>query len=39
MLTVHVIGMGPGNPELLTEKARRALAEATILVGDRKSVV
>ena len=34
MLTVHVIGMGPGNPELLTEKARRALAEATILVGD-----
>ena len=36
MLTIHVIGMGPGNPDLLTGRARKALAEATIVVGDTR---
>lgn len=36
MLQVNVIGIGPGNPELLTEAARKAIAESTILIGDKR---
>lgn len=32
-MKVSLIGMGPGNPELLTEKARRAAQRAELLVG------
>ncbi|VAX29943.1 hypothetical protein MNBD_NITROSPIRAE02-888, partial [hydrothermal vent metagenome] len=30
--TVHSIGLGPGNPELLTVRARRILEESDIVV-------
>ena len=33
---LNLIGMGPGNPDLLTGAARAALAESTILLGDRR---
>ena len=36
MLKVNVIGIGPGNPELLTGAARQAIAESTILAGDKR---
>jgi precorrin-6Y C5,15-methyltransferase (decarboxylating) len=36
MLKVDVIGIGPGNPDLLTEEARKALASCTILAGDQR---
>jgi precorrin-6Y C5,15-methyltransferase (decarboxylating) len=32
-MKVSLVGMGPGNPELLTAAARRALEEAQLLVG------
>ena len=38
MLKVNVIGIGPGNPDLLTEEARKAIAESTILAGDKRMV-
>ena len=38
MLKVNVIGIGPGNPDLLTEAARRAIADSTILAGDKRMV-
>lgn len=36
MLKVNVIGIGPGNPDLLTGAARHAIEESTILAGDRR---
>ena len=36
MLTVHIIGAGPGSSELLTKSAEKALNEATIVVGDTR---
>lgn len=38
MLQVYVIGIGPGNPELLTGAARRAIESSTILAGDKRMV-
>ncbi len=32
---VHFVGAGPGDPELLTLKARKALHEADVIVHDR----
>ena len=36
MLRVNIIGIGPGNPDLLTGQARQAIAESTILIGDKR---
>lgn len=36
MLRVNIIGIGPGNPELLTGAARQAIAESNILIGDKR---
>ena len=36
MLQVKVIGIGPGNPELLTGAAQQALAACTLLAGDKR---
>lgn len=36
MLRVNIIGIGPGNPDLLTGQARQAIEESTILVGDKR---
>lgn len=38
MLKVNVIGIGPGNPDLLTGAARQAIAASTILAGDKRMV-
>ena len=36
MLRVNIIGIGPGNPDLLTVAAQKAIAESTILAGDQR---
>lgn len=36
MLQVKIIGIGPGNPELLTISAKKAIAECTVLIGDKR---
>lgn len=36
MLRVNIIGIGPGNPDLLTGAARQAIAESNILIGDKR---
>ena len=38
MLKVNIIGIGPGNQDLLTGQARRAMEESTILAGDKRMV-
>lgn len=36
MLLVNIVGIGPGNPELLTGEARQAIAKSNILIGDKR---
>lgn len=36
MLQVNIVGIGPGNPELLTGEARKAITESNILIGDKR---
>jgi precorrin-6Y C5,15-methyltransferase (decarboxylating) len=36
MLKVNIIGIGPGNPDLLTGAARQAIENSTVLLGDKR---
>ena len=36
MLQVNIVGIGPGNPELLTTAARQAIEKSNILIGDKR---
>lgn len=36
MLQVNIVGIGPGNPDLLTEAAKNAISESNILIGDKR---
>lgn len=36
MLRVNIVGIGPGNPELLTGAAIKAIKESNILIGDKR---
>ena len=36
MLRVNIVGIGPGNPKLLTEAAKQAIEASTILIGDKR---
>lgn len=36
MLRVNIVGIGPGNPELLTGAAVKAIENSNILIGDRR---
>lgn len=36
MLKVNIIGIGPGNPELLTMEAATAIEQSNILIGDSR---
>ena len=33
---IYLIGTGPGNPDLLTVQAKRAIEASTLLVGDKR---
>lgn len=35
-LRVNIVGIGPGNPDLLTGEARQAIAASNILLGDKR---
>jgi Precorrin-6B methylase 1 len=36
MLEVYIIGIGPGNPDLLTKEASCAIAKSNVLIGDKR---
>ena len=36
MLKVNIIGIGPGNTELLTKEAALAIEQSNILIGDSR---
>lgn len=36
MLRVNIVGIGPGNPKLLTGAAREAIEHSTVLIGDKR---
>ena len=36
MLRVNIIGIGPGNTELLTKEAALAIEQSNILIGDSR---
>lgn len=36
MLQVNIVGIGPGNTELLTAAARQAIEKSNILIGDKR---
>ncbi len=36
MLRVNIVGIGPGNPKLLTGAAREVIEQSTILIGDKR---
>ena len=36
MLRVNIVGIGPGNPKLLTGAAFEAINQSTILIGDKR---
>lgn len=36
MLRVNIIGIGPGNPELLTVQALKAIEDSNVLIGDNR---
>lgn len=36
MLRVNIVGIGPGNPKLLTGAALEAISQSTILIGDKR---
>ena len=36
MLKVNIVGSGPGNPDLLTGAARKAIEKSNILIGDKR---
>lgn len=35
-LRVNIVGIGPGNPDILTGEARQAIAASNILLGDKR---
>lgn len=35
-MNVYIVGMGPGNPNLLTEEARQALERSSLIIGDKR---
>ncbi len=35
-LRVNIVGIGPGNPDLLTGAARQAIAQSNVLLGDKR---
>lgn len=36
MLRINIIGIGPGNPDLLTKEAASAIEESNVLIGDAR---